>query len=486
MSAFIHTLGCRVNQYESQLLAERLADLPCSADVHVVNTCTVTVLADRKSRQLVRRLKREHPGALVVAVGCGADAAGDQLCLAGADFVVGNRDKARLCDLLATYLLTAETQRTQRTIPLSVFRYPWAVTDYGSRTTDHRASANSASLRWTPAPAGGSDDARGVGEVSPRGEWRSLDEERLQGPAARTRALLKVQDGCTQRCTFCRAWQVRGPLRSKAPAVARAEAAALASGGHREVVLVGVNLAQYGQDLPDRPVLPDLLRELLAVRGVRFRLSSLNPEGVTDELISLFAREERLCPYLHMPLQSGDDGVLRAMGRPYTAAQYQERAWAFLRSVPGATFGADVMVGFPGEDEAAFQQTVETLAPLTPLNVHAFRFSPRVGTPAARLSPRVPAAESAQRAARLSALAASWSRLGRERFLGAVVEVVVEDVRDTTAWGRSANYLWVKVRGAEALRGTMPKVRLVEATEEQLVGVMLDRAEDGGDRVRGP
>ncbi len=421
MSASIHTLGCRVNQYESHLLAERLSDLPGPVDVHVVNTCAVTALADRKSRQLVRRLRREHPRALVVAVGCGADGAGERLRAAGADLVVGNRDKARLRELI---------------------------------------------------------EASSPGEPLPAREWRSLDEDRVKGPAPRARALLKVQDGCTHGCAFCRAWQVRGPLRSKTPAAARAEAAALVRAGHREIVLAGVNLAQYGVDLPGRPGLADLLRDLLHVDGVRFRLSSVNPEGVTDELTALFSRQKRLCPYLHVPLQSGDDAVLRKMGRPYTAVEYEERVRAFLGSVPGATFGADVMVGFPGEDEAAFERTVEALAALTPLNVHVFRFSPRVGTPAARFTPRVPAAESAQRAARLASLAAGWSRVAQERFLGAAVEVAVEDAGGGISRGRSESYLPVEVRGGGAPRGTIVAVRLVEATAGHLVGVMVDRAEN--------
>ncbi|MFH1609880.1 MAG: MiaB/RimO family radical SAM methylthiotransferase [Candidatus Bipolaricaulota bacterium] len=474
MSASIHTLGCRVNQYESQLLAERLSDLPGPVDVHVVNTCTVTALADRKSRQLVRRLTREHPGALVVAVGCGADGAGERLRAAGADLVVGNRDKARLRALLETYLSTAETQRTRRTSSWVLNSRP-----RGDEPSPQHSSADSASLRWISATAGECLEALGTGESLFAGEWRPLDEERVQGPVPRARALLKVQDGCTQGCAFCRAWQVRGPLRSKSPAAARAEAEALARAGHQEIVLVGINLAQYGEDLPEQPSLADLLRDLLHVDGVRFRLSSFNPEGVTDELIAMFAQDKRLCPYLHLPLQSGDDAVLGRMGRPYTVAEYEERARAFLDAVPRATLGADVMVGFPGEDEAAFGRTVEVLAALTPLNVHIFRFSPRAGTPAARFTPWVSAAESAQRAARLADLAAGWSRVAQERFLGAVVEVVVEDAGGETSGGRSENYLPVEVRGGDAPRGTIVAVRLVEAADGHLVGVMVDRAENG-------
>ncbi len=427
MSVVVHTLGCRVNQYESQVLTEHLAGLSGPRDVHIVNTCTVTGLADRKSRQLVARVRREHPQALVVAVGCGADGAGGSLRNAGADLIVGNRDKRRAAEVIRLFL-------------------------------------NGSS--W-------------------EGEWEALDKEFLSGAEPRVRAVLKVQDGCTVGCSFCRTWQVRGPLRSKTPPTARAEAEALAQAGHREIVLVGINLAQYGQDLPSQPRFLDLLVEVLKVPRVRIRLSSLNPNGVTDDLVALFAQERRLCPYLHLPLQSGDDAVLNSMGRPYTRGEYVDRAQAFLTSVPHATLGADAMVGFPGEDEAAFARTVETLNSLTPLNVHVFRYSPRPETRATRLSPRVSPEDSARRAAELAELADGWVRSVRRRFVGETVEVAVEDEGDGRAWGRSENYLWVEVRGGEGTpRGTIVPVRLVEAASEHVVGVRTDSTEDDGNRVR--
>ncbi len=426
MRVYVHTLGCRVNQYEAQYLAERLATLPGEGEVHVVNTCTVTALADRKSRKLVAQLRREHPGALVVAVGCGADGARAGLLRAGADLVVGNRDKARLPELLMAYLR---------------------------------------------------------GDALPEGGWPSLAEERVRGPFPRARALLKVQDGCTQGCTFCRTWQVRGPLRSKPPKVAREEAEALAAAGHKEIVVTGVNLAQYGRDLPERPTLADLLSELLRVEGVRYRLTSVNPEGLTPELLALFSREPRLCPYLHMPLQSGDDRVLAAMGRAYTAAEYKEKALAFLSSVPKATLGADVMVGFPGEDERAFSRTVELLEALTPLNLHIFRYSPRPGTAAARLPGRVPKAEAARRSAELAGLARRWSRLARQRFLGATLELLVEEQEGGWWVGHTENYLRVGVAESAALaRGTIVTVRIVRVEENLTEGVVFDRPQDRGDR----
>lgn len=425
MKVFVHSLGCRVNQYEAQHLKERLESLPGDGEIHVVNTCTVTLLADRKSRKLVSQLKREHPGALVVAVGCGVDGAKDGLLRAGADLVVGNRGKARLFSVLLAYLR---------------------------------------------------------GESFSEEDWPPLAEERVGGPFPRARALLKVQDGCAQACTFCRTWQVRGPLRSKPPGVAKEEAETLAAAGHQELVITGVNLAQYGLDLPQRPALADLLRELLAVAGVRYRLTSLNPEGLTPELIRLFAADPRLCPYLHMPLQSGDDRLLSAMGRAYTAAEYREKARAFVQAVPKATLGADVMIGFPGEDERAFLRTVEMLEELEILNVHIFRYSPRPGTPAAKLPLRVAKAEAARRSAELSALAKRWSFQARRRFLGAELALLVEEKEDGRWVGHTENYIHLRVGESVPLeRGTITPVQVVRVEEDFTEGVVFDRSQDRGD-----
>jgi threonylcarbamoyladenosine tRNA methylthiotransferase MtaB len=415
VKVFIHTLGCRVNQYESRLMQEALASLPGEGELHVVNTCSVTALADRKGRKLVRQLKREHPGAVVVAVGCQGEAARDELLAAGADLVLGNRDKARIGELVAAFL---------------------------------------------------------QGNPVPQGDWLPLACERIRN-FPRSRALLKVQDGCTVGCSFCRTWQVRGPLRSKPPHVAREEAATLAH-YHREIVLVGINLAQYGLDLPERPSLVDLLRELLRVPGVRYRLTSLNPDGVTEELVELFAHQPRLCPYFHLPLQSGDAGVLRAMGRPYTPEEYRERAQWLLTRVPKATLGADVLVGFPGEEERAFARTVSLLEELTPLNVHIFRYSPRPGTRAAQLPRQVPPEVQAHRAAELARLASDWAQQAASRFLGTTLQVLLERQENGRWQGLAENYLLVELTSPGGERGTIVPVLVRQLSGGRGLGVIAD------------
>ncbi len=418
MRVSVHTLGCRVNHYESQLIRELLEGLPGTGEVHVVNTCTVTSLAARKSRKLIRKLRREHPRALIVAVGCRATDAPEELREAGADIVLGNRDKIRIREAVEAFLR---------------------------------------------------------GESLPSGPWVPLSAERIQRDHKHVRAILKVQDGCTVACTFCKTWQVRGPLRSKPPEVAREEAECLAASGHPEVVVAGINLAQYGLDLPGQPTLVDLLHELLRVPGIRIRLSSLNPEGVSRELIGLFAEETRLCPYFHLPLQSGDDRVLSRMGRPYTVSLYRSVAEEILERVPKATLGTDVMVGFPGEDEEAFGKTYRLLEELTPLRVHIFRFSPRPGTPAAALPDQVPEALKREREAALEELAQRTSLRVRARFLGKTLWVVLERVREGAWEGHSENFIPVRLSLDGAERGTILPVRITEVTPEHTVGVMEDR-----------
>jgi len=417
MRVVTHTLGCRVNHYESQMIRERLSYLPGTGEVHVVNTCAVTTLATHKGRKLIRKLRREHPHALIVAVGCQSTDAPEELRAAGADLVVPNKDKARIREIVLAYLSGRE--------------------------------------------------CRGGG-------WTPLEEERIARDVEQIRANLKVQDGCSVACTFCKTWQVRGPLRSKPPAVAREEAECLATAGHPEIVVVGINLAQYGEDLPGRPTLVDLLRELLRVPGIRLRLSSLNPEGLTSELVELFAAEPTLCPYLHVPLQSGDDRLLSRMGRPYTAAEYAERISQFLERVPKATFGTDVMVGFPGEDNDSFQRTYKLLTDLEPLRLHIFPFSPRPGTSAAAFPNQVPATVKRERARVLGELARELSLRVQRRFVGRVLHPVLEERVDGMWRGHAENYIIVALSSTGLNRGKILPVRIVEVQESFSVGVMED------------
>ncbi len=427
MNVFVHSLGCRVNQYESEVLAQRLRAIPDDRTVHLINTCAVTTLAERKGRKLVRRLRRQAETALVVAVGCQATLFADSLSQAGADLVIHNRDKSRLPQLLAAYL-----------------------------GDDTRQALNEGAQQWPP-----------------------LEDEQLASSVDRARPVLKVQDGCSEHCSYCITRNARGPLRSKGIPAVLGEARRLAQAGYKELVLTGVNLGQYGRDRSANPDLVDLLQSLVsALPNCRFRLSSLGPESVSDRLIQFLARHPEVCPHLHLPLQSGDDRILELMRRPYTAADFQEQAARFLSTVPGSTLGTDIMVGFPGEDGPAYQRTVELLQNLQPLNTHVFRFSARPGTPAAHMGPSVPPQESKARAEQLHRLAAEWSLAVRKEFLGTRAHVLVEHLHSGTAWGHSENYMYVGFPSTRARRGTITPVRIAQVGATCTMGVNEDNYSD--------
>jgi len=414
----VHTIGCRVNQCESHWLAEQLTPSTHTRAFHVVNTCAVTANAERKGRQLVRRLRRIHPQAWIIAVGCQAERDPAGLMEAGADMAVGNAAKEHLPTWFAT----------------------------------------------------GLDDPHVL-----ESGWGDLDQQEIHGATSRARVTIKIQDGCARQCTFCITRRLRGPLRSKSPHVIKREVEALRAAGHREIVLAGIDLGAYGQGEPEKPNLPELMEELLHIPRVRYRLSSIGPRGISSHLLSLMAREPRICPHLHVPLQSADDVLLRAMGRGYTAGEYMERLSAFLETVPHATFGTDLMVGFPGETEAAFVRSLRFLEPLRPLNTHVFRFSPRPGTPAAALGGRIPASTAAARARRASFAANRWSFAARSRFIGRTLKVIAEQRQDGWARGHSENFIRIAFPHGNAPQGTIAAVRVAYVDGTHTMGVKQDR-----------
>lgn len=423
-SVAILTFGCRVNQYETQVMRARLggefALSTDEADVYLVNACTVTALAEKKARQAIRRLRREHPNAKVVLVGCLADAVAQGLAkVGGVDLLGGNAWKARATDLVG------------------------------------RALAGE----------------RGLLDAS---EPDSPPEERQDRDPDRVRAVLKVQDGCDLRCTFCRTWQVRGPSRSKPIQAALSEARHLLAAGYPEIVLCGINLAAF--DTAEGG-LPRLVRELLKIEALlRLRLGSINVSAVTPDLVAAFASDPRACPHFHIPLQSGDDGVLRLMGRGYTSSSYLACVEGVRRAVPDATFGADVVVGFPGEDGAAFGRTCALVEEVGFANLHVFRYSPRKGTAATSLPRAVPEETKRERAGRLEELGATVRERVCQRFIG-TTETVLAEERSGDSWrGYTRHYLEVFfTAGGPIVPGSEVPVCLIGTRQGHLQGVSDDR-----------
>jgi threonylcarbamoyladenosine tRNA methylthiotransferase MtaB len=431
----ILTLGCKLNQADSGILEARLRSLgltraeetmpsgsdPCAAgptaDVVLLNTCTVTGNADREARQIARRLRRAHPGALLIATGCYAQRDPSGLRAAGGvDHVVGVREQAERVPVLVAEAL---------------------------------GLASAAGERGAPVPP-----AVAANDLGPFGATDSCDPN--AGLAGRTRAFLKIQDGCDLRCSYCVIPSVRGGSRSLPPELVLRQIARLIDAGHREVVFTGVNTGDYGRDLVPPGSLGALLRRAVGVPGLgRLRLNSLEPRTITAEVAGLLADGGgRLAPHLQVPLQSGCDAVLARMRRNYRTADYARAVEGLRAAVPGIGLGADVIVGFPGETDPEFEATHRFIAS-SPLNyLHVFSYSARPGTAAAALPPVAPEAIR-ERSARLRALGRELSLRFRRSLVGRALQVLTlgEVLPDGRLRALSDNFvdLGIDLAGREAL-----------------------------------
>jgi threonylcarbamoyladenosine tRNA methylthiotransferase MtaB len=379
MAPEIVTFGCRLNAFESDII-RRAAGEAELADAVIVNTCAVTAEAERQARQAIRRARREHPGARIIVTGCAATLAPARYgALPEVDLVLDNDAKLRAESYAAI------------TLPRKRGR--------GSATADSSGAL--------PPPQAGEGWGGGLGP-------------------ARTRAYLQVQQGCDHRCTFCIIPYARGPSRSVPVHEIAKQARILAAAGAREIVLTGVDLTAYGLDLPGQPSLGAMARRLLAETELpRLRLSSLDPSEIDAELWALFAEEPRLMPHLHLSLQAGDDLILKRMKRRHSRADAIAAARRARALRPEAAIGADLIAGFPTEDEGMFRNSLDLVEECGIAFLHVFPYSPREGTPAARM-PAVPPAIVRERAARLRAAGAAVLAADLASRIGAEGEVLIE------------------------------------------------------------
>ena len=424
MRIYVGSLGCKLNQSEMDSLAARLAGqghqvvaAPAEADLCVLNTCAVTHVAAQKSRQALRRLHRDNPQARLVATGCYAEILpGDLADLPGVAFVVGNQGKERLEERIG--LETAGGDLASSTSPI----------------------------------------------LSPV-------------PRSRTRALVKIQDGCDNACTYCIIRVARGPQRSRPVAQILSEVQARLAAGHQEIVLTGVHIGAYGRDRYGGGAGGDLwalVDRILAETSVpRLRLSSIEPWDLTERAFRLWD-DARLCRHLHLPLQSGSDATLRRMARRYTTAEFAALVAAARAAIPDLAVTTDVIVGFPGETDAEFAGSLSSVQSLGFARVHVFPYSPRAGTPAAEMPDQVPAKVKAERARRMRAVAAASEQDFARRFVGRTLTVLWESVREGTGgpvWsGLTDNYLRVLTRNPAPLANSLLPTRLVAMGEGGLQG----------------
>lgn len=424
----ITTLGCKINQFESAAMTEslgkegfRVVPFEEGADVYVINTCTVTAKTDAESRRLIRRALRHNPQARVVVTGCYAQVAPDVLKeMPGVALVVGNSEKRGIAEIL-------------------------------------RAA-----------------DPDGTVLVSDISRERSAEGLRLESFAEHTRAFLQVQNGCDAFCSYCIVPYARGRSRSVTMASALEGIRTFAAKGFKEVVLTGIHLGGYGLDLDPPASLLALLEAVEAEAAVpRLRVGSVEPNEVTDELIAFLGRSETACPHLHLPLQSGDDGVLARMNRRYTAASFRDTVARLVAEVPDVFIGCDVIAGFPGETAEEFANTVRLIEELPIASLHVFPFSRRDGTPAARMAGQVDGRTVRERAETLRKLSERKRGEFFGRFAGRELPVLVQYRReDGLLAGLSRNYIPVAFAGDDRHVNTEVAVRITEATAEGARGII--------------
>ena len=413
------TLGCKVNSYDSEAMMEifeaagyQVVDFSDFADVYVINTCTVTHLGDRKSRQMMRKARRKNPGAIIVATGCYAQVAPEEVAaIEEVDLILGTQKRREILDFIEAY------------------------------KKDHSRS-------------------NFVTDIMKGKDYEDLTIAENKG---RTRAFLKVQEGCNRFCTYCIIPYARGPIRSRSIASVTAEVKRLVANGFKEMVLTGIHIASYGKDMDDGTTLMDLITAVDAVPGVaRIRLGSLEPLLLTEDFVSRLTEIKSFCPHFHLSLQSGCDTVLKRMGRRYTTAQYAEIVARVRHCFDRPAITTDIMVGFPGETEAEFAATLDFVKSIGFYQVHAFKYSRRRGTKAADFPDQVDEQVKNKRAQALAAQAQICEQAFLEANDNTLAEVLFER-RDKDGFyeGHTRNYIPVFLKTDEKIDGKIMKIRVL-------------------------
>ena len=401
MKVAFYTLGCKVNQYESEAMQklfsaagyEIVSEIE-TADIVVVNTCTVTSLSSQKSRQIIRRAARTNENAVLVVVGCYAQNQPQEISkIEGVDIIIGTAERTKIVELVESAL----------------------------KNRGEKISA--------------------VGNVENISEF-----EELPHTPHRTRAFLKIEDGCNNFCSYCIIPFVRGRVRSRKLESIRAECLQLAKDGYKEIVLTGIHIGAYGKDFHDGTNLVDAVKTVLeAANPARLRLGSLESAEMTDELIDLIKTDSRICNHLHLPLQSGSDEILKLMHRPYTTKNFSELTARLVAEIPNISIGTDLIVGFPNETEKLFEETAEFIKSQPFSKIHVFPFSLREGTIAAKMKNQVDAQIKKIRAGRVLEISAAKEKSFAEKLIGETVEIIAETEENNFVDGLTKNYVRVYI-----------------------------------------
>lgn len=429
-----YTLGCKVNQADTASMenlflrsGHQLVSFDGEADVYIINTCVVTNTGQRKSRQTIHRAIRKNPNALIVVTGCYPQTAAEEVkAIAGVDMIIGNQDRAQIVQLVEERLAHRQTDTLDAV---------------------HKLTASTAF------------EEMAAGDITDK-----------------TRAFLKIQEGCNQFCTYCIIPYARGPLRSRSLESIRTETQRLISAGFKEIVLIGIHLGCYGKENPDGPTLYDAVKNVLDVPGVqRLRLGSLESVEVEPRLLTLMQEDARFCRHLHLPLQSGCDKTLQAMHRPYTTVKFKTLLADIKTRVPDIAITTDVIVGFPGETEADFETTCKFAESCGFSKMHIFPFSARKGTPAEKFAGAVTEAVKKERADILGRIDETMHKTFLQAMVGQKTEVLFEQPAGEDYFeGLTGNYQRVFVKsGGRNLGGEILPVKITAFDGEKLLGEII-------------
>ena len=428
----IYTLGCKVNQYESEAVSSlfeqngyEVVSFDQNSDVYIINTCTVTNLSDRKSRQAIRKAKKTNPDSIVAVMGCYAQTSSeDVLKIPGVNLVIGTKDRNKILE-------------------------------YVDRLEDGECRINAVDNIMTS---------------------RSFEELKVNTYKERTRAYLKIQEGCSQFCSYCIIPYARGPIRSRKPQDIIDEVRELSQHGFTEIVLTGIHLASYGKDQKTTDLL-DIIQKLNGIEGIqRIRLGSIEPTTITEEFVRAAAGMPKLCPHYHLSLQSGCDNTLKAMNRKYTSEEYGESVALLKRYIPDVALTTDIMVGFPGETEEDFVESLEFAEKMGFAKIHVFKYSPRKGTPAAEAANQIAPGIKETRSEQMLALSDRLEEQYLMNFMGREMEVLYEqELHDKKGYieGLTKNYIRVAAEGSQEITGKIVNTKLKKVSGNLFEGNIL-------------
>ena len=420
-AAFL-TLGCKVNQYETDAMEEilekagyEIVSFKETADVYIINTCSVTNMADRKSRQMIHRAKKNNPDAIIVAAGCYVQAAEEELAKKNeADILVGNNKKKDIAQILEEYFAAKEPEQE---VPV-------------------------------------------VSEVIDINHTKEYEDLTIHKVNEHTRAYIKIQEGCNRYCTYCIIPYARGPIRSRKPEEVIEEVKKLAENGFKEVVLTGIHVASYGLDLGNI-TLADIIEKVHSVNGIeRIRFSSMEPLAIDDDFVARMAKLPKVCDHYHLSLQSGCNRTLKRMNRKYNAEQYAEACERLRNAFPNVAITTDIIVGFPDETEEDFKESLAFAKKMKLDKIHTFPYSPKKGTPAAKMKNQISGDVKSQRSKEMIALSDKMNIDFLNNNIGKTVPVLFEDMENGFWQGHTTNYIKVLVKSDENLNNKIVDVKL--------------------------